>query len=236
MKTLVARDDRGIGDRFATAMALAPFHRRIPHITYLTLDRDLDRVWPMLKPFCSEIRDSEIRHDLAPTWSWNADNLVFQPRQSFYFTRINTIAELTNTRPGAIRRNPFNFPPHNSSMAGKKYVVLHPYASTPDKSMPEYDIAVIKHYCAGKNIPVITLPLADIPLSRALGFVTDAALVIAVDSCISHFAYWLRPELPTIVCYYNTSKDFIFPGLPEPLPTLYSGTELARIKQQIDKL
>jgi len=236
MKILLATDERGIGDRFATAMALAPFHRRIPHITFLTPEKDLDRVWPMLKPFCSEIRDSALKHDINAAWRWNADDLTYPPGKTFYQTRIDTIAEMTRTHPGAIRRNPFNFPPRNLALASQKYIVLHPYASTPEKSMPDYDIAVIKHYCFQKNIPLFVLPLPDVSLPSALRFVTDAALVIAVDSCISHFAYWLRPTLPTIVCYYKTSKDFIFPGLPEPIPTLYSGTELARIKLQIDKL
>ena len=234
MRTLVATDTRGIGDRFATAIALSTFHRRVPHITFRTLDRDLSSVWLLLKPFCSEIVNSDNPASPPAFWEWDANNLVYGP--SFYFSRISSIAELTRTHPGAIRRNPFNFTPTNWAHHGEKYIVLHPYASDPNRSMPEEDIAEIKSYCHKKGIQLYILPLPNTPLSAALKFVNDAALVIAVDSCIAHFAYWLRPNDPTIVCFYCTTKDWLFTGLPEPLPTCFSGTELAKIKAQIDRL
>ena len=245
-QTLLATDTRGIGDRLATAVALSAFHRRVPRIVYLTLARDFGNIWTLLKPFCSEVHpcdDEQMALDpdgnrisLPYYWRWNADDLIYSRDAGFYITRIDSIATLTQIKPGPIQRDVFKIIPHIRTLYRRKYVVLHPYASTAEKSMPVEDIQAIKDYCMKCNIPLYVLPLPRTTLSEAIKYVNDAALVIAVDSCISHFAYWLRQTLPTIVCYYGTSKDFAFRKLPEPLPTCFSGTELAKIKTIIDRL
>jgi len=243
-KTLLATDTRGIGDRLATAIVLSAFHRRVPHIVYLTLDRDFGNIWTLLKPFCSEVRpcdDEQMPLDSAGNritlpynWRWNADDLTWD--STFYGSRIDSIAALTQIKPGEIRRDPFDFIPNNWELSGKRFIVLHPYASITAKSMPEQDIQAIKDYCTERRIPLYVLPLPQTSLFDAMKYINDAALVIAVDSCISHFAYWLRQTAPTIVCYYGKSTDFVFGGLPEPLPTCFFGTELGKIKAVLDRL